>query len=192
MRCASFTTLELAGWSAASQGFTRRLWLVMGAIIMGLGIWSMHFIAMLAFSLPTTISYNLVLVIVSLLIAVPGSGQALFIVSRPTVSTRRLITGGICMGIAIAAMHYIEIAAMRLLADVRYNPILFGLSLAIAIAVSLVALKLSLEFRQKTGGRGQWGKIVSAIVMGCAVLSMHYMGMAATMFQQNYSKATEL
>src|SRR5919202_290063 len=104
---ASYTTLELAGWVTGSQGSSRQIWLVMGAIVMGIGIWAMHFIAMLAFSLPLVISYNFLLVLVSLLVAILGSGQALFIISRPTVNIPTLLTGSACMGIAIAAMHYI-------------------------------------------------------------------------------------
>jgi NO-binding membrane sensor protein with MHYT domain len=180
---ASYTTLELATWVTASQGSSRRIWLVIGASVMGIGIWSMHFIAMLAFSLPIAIGYNFGLVVVSLLVAILGAGQALFIISRPTVNIASLLTGSTCMGIAIAAMHYTGMAAMQLSANIHYNPKIFGISVAIAIVVSLVALKLSLEFRDKTEVGMNWGKIVSAIIMGVAVLSMHYTGMAAAMFK---------
>jgi methyl-accepting chemotaxis protein PixJ len=189
---ASYTTLELVGWVTASRGFDRLLWLVMGATVMGIGIWSMHFIAMLAFSLPISIGYDFVLVIVSLLVAVLGCGQALFIISRPTVTMPTLLAGSTCMGIAIAAMHYIGMAAMQLPANIHYKPKLFALSVAIAIAVSLVALRVSFEFREKIGIESSVGKIVSAIFMGAAVLSMHYTGMAAAIFQPTYNKVADL
>lgn len=189
---ASYTTLEIAGWVTQARGSGRQLWLVMGASVMGIGIWSMHFIAMLAFSMPSAISYNFLLVLVSLVAAALGSGQALFIISRPTVNLSTLLTGSICMGIAIAAMHYIGMAAMQMSADIHYNPQLFALSVAIAVLVSLAAIKLSLKFRDRTEVGGFWGKIVSAIVMGGAVLSMHYTGMAAATFTPNYRKVVEL
>jgi NO-binding membrane sensor protein with MHYT domain len=189
---ASYITLELAAWITALKGFERQILLVMGASIMGIGIWSMHFVAMLAFSLPIAIGYNFLLVVVSLLVAILGAGQALFIISRPTVNIPSWLTGSTCMGIAIAAMHYTGMAAMQVSANIHYKPKLFALSVAIAIVVSLVALKLSFEFRENTEVGGNWGKIASAIVMGVAVLSMHYTGMAATIFKLDYSKMVEV
>lgn len=189
---ASYITLELASWVTVSRGLDRQIWLVMGAIVMGIGIWSMHFIAMLAFSLPIAIGYDFVLVLASLLVAILGSGQALFIIGRPTVNIPTLSSGSICMGIAIASMHYIGMAAMQLSADIHYKPELFALSVAIAVAVSLVAIKVSFEFREKTGRGGNIGKIISAIFMGAAVLSMHYTGMAAAMFHPAYNKVVEI
>lgn len=189
---ASYTTLELAGWITGAKGSSRQTWLIMGAIVMGIGIWSMHFIAMLAFSLPLPVSYNFLLVLASLLAATLGSGQALFIVSRPTLSLPILLTGSTCMGIAIAAMHYIGMAAMQLMADIHYSPKLFALSVAIAIGVSLVALKLSFEFREQSENRTNWGKIGSSVVMGVAVLAMHYTGMEAAIFRPNYTKVIEI
>ncbi len=189
---ASYVTLELASWVTVSRGFDRQLWLVMGAIVMGIGIWSMHFIAMLAFSLPIAIGYDFVLVFLSLLVAILGSGQALFIISRPTMNTSTLLAGSSCMGIAIAAMHYIGMAAMQLSANIHYKPELFALSVAIAILVSLIAIKTSFEFREKTGIVGNVGKIIGAVVMGTAVLSMHYTGMASAVFQPAYNKVVEV
>ncbi len=189
---ASYVTLEIAGQVGAAQGFERKFWLTVGAIDMGVGIWSMHFIAMLAFSIPIYIHYNLLIVLVSLLAAVLASGQALFIVSRPIINLPTLLIGSTCMGIAIAGMHYIGMAAMEMRADINYNPNLFALSIAIAIVVSLVALKLSFKFRNTTGFEGKGGKIVSAIIMGAAVLSMHYTGMAAAMFKPADNKVVEV
>jgi len=189
---ASYTTLEIAGWVTQSRGSGRQLWLVMGASVMGIGIWSMHFIAMLAFSLPVAVNYDFLLVVVSLFVAALGAGQALLIISSPTVNVSTLLTGSVCMGIAIAAMHYIGMAAMQMNADIHYNPKLFALSVAIAIVVSLAAILLSFKFRDRTEVNAFWGKIASAIVMGGAVLSMHYTGMAAAMFHPNYSKVVQV
>ena len=111
---ASYTALELSSRVTVSQGLTRRLWLMGGAIAMGTGIWSMHFIAMLAFSIPLFISYNLGIVFVSLLAAILASAQALFIIGRPKPSPMVLIAGSSIMGIGIALMHYTGMAAMQM------------------------------------------------------------------------------
>jgi NO-binding membrane sensor protein with MHYT domain len=189
---ASYVALELAGQVPQQKGFDRKFWLTLGASAMGLGIWAMHFIAMLAFSIPIYISYDFILVVVSLLAAVLASAQALIVVSLPTISTRMLLIGSVSMGIAIAGMHYVGMTAMRMQADLQYNPLLFTLSVIIAVVVSLVALLIAFNFRDKQGAVARWGKIGSAVVMGFAVLSMHYTGMAAAIFTPNASKAIEL
>ena len=183
---ASYTALELASRVTRSQGVTRKLWLMGGATAMGTGIWSMHFIAMLAFSIPIFISYNLGIVLISLLAAIIAAWQALFIVSRPRPGRNALLGGSSSMGLGIAIMHYTGMAAMQMPATVRYKPGLFLLSVVIAVTVSLVALKLSLGFRERAGHK--WSKIATACVMGGAVLSMHYTGMAAAMFHPDLSR----
>ncbi len=185
---ASYAALDLAGRVATSQGSNRKIWLVGGATAMGIGIWSMHFLAMLAFSLPISISYNFFLVVVSLLAAIAASGQAMFIVSRPRVSLSALLTGATSMGIGIGAMHYIGMTAMQMTATIRYDPALFLLSVVIAILVSFVALKLFLKFRQRNRMASKQPQIISAIVMGAAVLLMHYTGMAAATFKPDYDR----
>lgn len=188
---ASYTTLELARKVTASQGLTRRLWLTGGAIAMGTGIWSMHFVAMLAFSIPIFIGYNLMIVLASLIVAILASLQALFIICRPKSNAQILLSGSIAMGIGIASMHYIGMAAMEMPATLRYKPSLFLLSVAIAIAVSLVALKLAIRFREGVRAKRTGSKIFNAFIMGSAVLSMHYTGMAAAVFKPEPSKLVE-
>jgi len=183
---ASFTALDLSSRVTISQGTTRKFWLVAGAITMGTGIWSMHFLAMLAFSLPVSISYNFWIVIVSLVAAILASGQALFIVSRPSVSLTALISGAACMGIGIGTMHYIGMAAMQMTATLSYNPLLFLLSVIVAVVVSLVALKLFLRFQQKNQKNRAISQFISALVMGSAILLLHYTGMAAANFKADY------
>lgn len=183
---ASYTALELASRVTSARGVSQRLWLIGGAIAMGTGIWSMHFIAMLAFSIPLFISYNLVIVLVSLIAAILASYQALLIVSRPQPSSSALLGGSTSMGMGIAIMHYSGMAAMQMPATVRYKPSLFLLSVGIAIVVSLVALKLSIGFRKRAERR--WSKLGTACIMGGAVLSMHYTGMAAAMFNPDSTR----
>lgn len=183
---ASYTALELSGRVTKSQGLARRFWLMGGALSMGMGIWSMHFIAMLAFSVPIFISYNFVIVLISLVAAILASAQALFIVSRPKPSMAALLGGSSSMGLGICIMHYTGMAAMQMPASVRYKPDLFLLSVVIAVVVSLVALKLSIGFRERSGLKGS--KFATACIMGGAVLSMHYTGMAAAMFQPDLTR----
>lgn len=185
---ASWTALNLSRRVVTSQGKMLMFWLVAGAIALGTGIWSMHFLAMLAFSLPISINYNIWLVIISLIAAILASGQALFIVSRPRVSFMTLTSGAICMGVGIAAMHYIGMAAMQMAATLSYNPLIFLLSLVVAVVVSLVALKLFLSSQQQNQKNQKARTIlqfISALIMGAAILLLHYTGMAAAIFKAN-------
>src|SRR6185436_14128183 len=104
--CASYTALSLSGRVAVARGGARVAWLLGGSLAMGSGIWSMHFVAMLAFSLPVAIAYDVPFVALSFLAAVAASAFALFVASRPSVGAVRLCAAGLCMGLAIVAMHY--------------------------------------------------------------------------------------
>ena len=190
---ASYTALDLAGRVTTARGAERQIWLVVGATAMGTGIWSMHFLAMLAFSLPVSIGYNFFLTIISLLAAILASALALSIVSRPRVSFSVLVNSAVAMGIGVGLMHYIGMAAMQMAANIHYNPILFLLSVVVAVVVSLVALKLSLQFRDRKAGRIP--QIISAIVMGAGIVTLHYTGMAAATFKadpERYFEASGL
>lgn len=182
---ASYTALEMA---SRVKNAKENFWLIGSALAMGTGIWSMHFIAMLAFSLPVNISYNLLLVLISLLAAIGASFQAFFIVSRPIIKPAMLIAGAISMGIGIASMHYIGMAAMRMQASTHYDPLLFLLSVGIAVVVSLVALFLFIKFGAVGSRVDKRLQIIIAVVMGAGVSSMHYTGMAAAMFKPNYEQ----
>jgi len=176
---ASYTALHLASQVTDSQGKDRQIWLLGGAIAMGLGIWSMHFIAALAFMVPIPVSYDVTMTVVSMVPAVIASAIALYIVSRPSMGTGALIIGGLLMGPGIAGMHYSGVSAMRMQGKIWYDPTLFALSVVVAIVVSIVALWLAFHLRSQSGGIGTLQKIVSALVMGVAVVGMHFTGMAA-------------
>jgi NO-binding membrane sensor protein with MHYT domain len=111
---ASYAALDLAGRVAAARGRVRVGWLGGGAFAMGLGIWSMHYIGMLSFSLPVAVNYNVPVVVLSLLAAVFASAVALFVVSRKSLAVPRLLVASIIMGVGIAAMHYTGMASMRM------------------------------------------------------------------------------
>ncbi|MGB3405584.1 MAG: MHYT domain-containing protein [Microcoleaceae cyanobacterium] len=179
---ASYTALNLAGRVNATQSRAQMGWLVSGALAMGTGIWSMHFIGMLAFRLPVAVNYNFQQVVVSVLPAILASGLALFLVSRPTLDGFRLLAGSLLMGSAIASMHYLGMSAMDTSAIISYNLWIVTLSILIAIAVSFVGLFLVFKLREGTGIYYTWKKFLAAIVMGIAIASMHYVGMAAAEF----------
>lgn len=176
----SYAALDLAGRVTASQHRTRIAWLVGGASAMGLGIWSMHYIGMLAFSIPMQMSYDPPTVLLSLLAAIAASAVALFTVSRERMGAGQAVLGSVFMGSGIAAMHYIGMAALRISAHVHYNFRLVLASIVLAITISLVALLLAFRVREekKTSRR----KIVSSLVMGSAIPVMHYTGMWAASF----------
>ena len=176
---ASYAALELATRVSASTGRAARYWLVAGAAAMGIGIWSMHFIAMLALRMPMAMSYSVSVTVASLLIAMLASGFALHVVSRATMGPLHLFEGGVLMGVGIAAMHYTGMAAMEVNSPIRYDPWLFALSIAVAIVVAIVALWLAFRLRDESMRSGSWRKAGSAVVMGAAICGMHYTGMAA-------------
>ena len=148
---------------------------------MGLGIWSMHYIGMLAFLLPVQVFYDWPTVLVSLLAAIFASGVALFVVSRSRMDWGHALAGSAIMGSGIATMHYIGMAAMRLPAMCGYDLPLVVLSIVVAIVMSLVALWLSFHLREHA--KTTWRKkCASAAVMGAAIAAMHYTGMAAARF----------
>jgi PAS domain S-box-containing protein len=177
---ASYTALDLAGRVQPSLGRVRCLWLLGGAVAMGTGIWSMHFVAMLAFQLPQAVNYDVGITLLSLVCGIIASGIALYLLSR-SVSTPLLLSGGVCMGLAISWMHYTGMAAMQLQAKIVYNWGLVGLSVAIAISASFVALWLAFRL-QDCSKELICQKLGSAVVMGVAISGMHYTGMWATHF----------
>ncbi len=179
---ASYTALDLAGRVTAAQGRGRLAWLASGSAAMGLGIWSMHFVGMLAFQMPIAIAYDIPLVVLSALIAIAASGLALFVVSRDKLPVERLVVAGVIMGIAIAGMHYTGMAAMRMPAGLSYDPLRFWLSIAIAITASIVALWIAFRLRLDDTLLGRWRRAGSAVVMGFAIAGMHYTAMSAARF----------
>ena len=182
--CASYAALDLAARTSAASGRIRLAWLAGGAVAMGLGIWSMHYIGMLAFSLPVPVFYDWPTVLLSLLAAVFASAVALFMVSRQKMGGVRALAGSVIMGSGISIMHYTGMAAMRLPAMCSYDSLLLTLSVVSAIAISLIALWLTFRFREDEKSSPLW-KTASAVVMGAAIPVMHYIGMLAARFTKS-------
>lgn len=180
---ASYTALDLAGRIATAKGRAVYLWMGGGALAMGIGIWSMHFIGMLAFELPIELGYDLGLTALSLLIAVLSAGFALWLVSQPRLSCPQVGLGALFMGTGIACMHYTGMAALQMQPGIDYDPALFGASLAIAVGASAAALWIALRLRRQTPYIRQV-RGAAAVVMGIAIVGMHYTGMAAANFPE--------
>jgi PAS domain S-box-containing protein len=175
---ASYAALDLAGRVTAAGGWTRAVWLLGGAGAMGTGIWSMHYIGMLAFILPIPVAYHWPTVLLSLFAAVLASAIALYVVSRQKLGAARAVAGSVLMGAGIASMHYVGMAAMRLPAVCQFNSSLVVLSVVFAVLISLAALWITFHFRDEKTGIGR-EKLAGAVVMGAAIPVMHYTGMAA-------------
>jgi NO-binding membrane sensor protein with MHYT domain len=180
---ASYTALDLAGHVGAARGHARRGWLVAAAITMGGGIWSMHFVAMLAFVMPIPMSYDIGLTTLSLVVAIFVTGVGFYVIDRQGASPLRLVLSGIFMGLGIAAMHYTGMAAMGGHAGLSYDRLFVALSLVIAICASTAALWLAF----RTSDPEQ--KLVGAVVMGLAISGMHYTGMRAATFTAHETQA---
>ena len=178
---ASYTALSVAGRVKQARGYASWAWTAGGALAMGGGIWAMHFIGMLAFHLPIPLGYDVPLTLLSLLLPILVSGMALWQLRAPALAPRHLASSAILMGVGINAMHYTGMAAMRMVPSITYDPLLFALSVLIAVAASAGALWIAFRLRQGTAGA--WlVQFAAAVVMGFAIAGMHYTGMAAARF----------
>jgi diguanylate cyclase (GGDEF)-like protein len=181
---ASFVALDMASRVVAAihRPLRARLWLGGGALAMGTGIWSMHFVGMLALSLPVPLAYEIRITLASWLVAVLSSALALHTVSQPLLGWQRLLTAGTSMGVGIAAMHYLGMEAMQMRPRIDYDPWLFGLSVLLAVGAATAALLICFLLRHESVLTGFGKKAASSLVMGSAIAGMHYTGMAAANF----------
>jgi len=178
---ASYVALSLAQSLTQTKGKTLAIWLACGAVAMGVGIWSMHFIGMLAFEMPgMEMAYDVPLMILSVVVAILASALALFIVSRSVVQMGSLVASGVAMAAAINGMHYIGMISMRMSAHIEWNIYLILASILIALVASFAALTISIRLRDKPD-RFSLLAMASAL-MGVAIAGMHYTGMAAATF----------
>ncbi|HLQ27199.1 MAG TPA: MHYT domain-containing protein [Acidiferrobacterales bacterium] len=174
----SYTALQLAGQITNLRDPVNRLWLLAAAVALGGGgIWSMHFVAMLAYVMPMAVTYDITLTLLSLVVSVAVTGVGFAMVCRkPTLSVSALLGGGLIMGVGVGAMHYTGMAAMRIEGTAHHDPMIVAVSIVIAIIVSTVALWIAFNLRKG------WQKFISAFVMGAAVCGMHYTAMTGFSF----------
>jgi len=185
---ASYAALSVSGRIKAAdrKSSAWQFWLLVGSLTMGAGVWAMHFIGMLALNLPISVSYDILVTILSTLPAVLAGGVMLYVISRPKIKKLTLFSGGTLMGGGIGAMHYVGMAAMSGVGQqiiMMYDPKLFVVSIIVAIVLANAALYINfLVDSKKEDHHRIWSKIQSAIVMGFAQSGMHYTAMAATYF----------
>jgi len=178
---AAFTALDTAGRVAVSRGLLAKLWLVGGGTAMGIGVWAMHFIGMLAMMMPMSMRYDIPLTSLSLLVAIVTSIMAFAqAVQGSHLTRRRLVRGTLILGSGVVAMHYIGMNALLIEPAIGWNGSLVALSVFIAYAASGAALWLAFHLRQ--GENLLLMRACAALVMGIAIAGMHYTGMAAAQF----------
>jgi two-component system sensor histidine kinase/response regulator len=165
---ASYAALDLAGRVTVTRGSARFGWLTGGAGAMGFGIWSMHYIGMLAFRLPIPVRYYWPTVLLSLLAAIVASAAALLFTSGQEMSLWSTAVGSVVMGGDIGAMHYIGMHAMRIGATCHFDPLVVVLSVVLAVLISFIALRLVFLARDHGETKRLW-RVASAIVMGAAI-----------------------
>jgi PAS domain S-box-containing protein len=182
---ASFMGLQVAFQTTGSTSPKRKqIMLLIGSIALGGGIWSMHFIGMLAFNLCTTVEYGWGLTLLSLLPGIAASWVALNHINSHERGTVPLLIGGILVGSGIGTMHYTGMAAMDMAPLLRYDLRMFALSIIVAVSLAILALwiRFGLISLWKTGYKEWQANLAASMVMGCAISGMHYTGMAAARF----------
>lgn len=180
---ASYVALEVANKLAQAEDFPRRnLWVIGGALPMGLGIWGMHFVGMLAFELPVRIHFDLSVTVLSIIPAFLASYLAINLIGRKQAGVLHILGGGVLIGAGIGAMHYVGMMAMRLEADMYYRLDLFLLSVVAAVTLAILALVTSRSFGGAAGTRGMRHVVVSSLVMGGAISAMHYIAETSTVY----------
>ena len=172
----AYAGLRLARGLLREGGTLRKALLSAAAVTIGGGIWSMHFVGMLALELPVTINYDVLLTLISALVSILVTGLGLSIASYGEASLRRLAAAGVFMGLGISSMHYIGMAAVRANCVISYSYGLVAASVLIGIAAASLALWLAFNLK------GPWQTLAAAVVMGLAIAGMHYTAMAAATF----------
>jgi len=180
---ASFTALQMTERLRRAEGRAKQFWHIGSAAVFGGGVWSMHFIAMLACETPFKLSYSPSLTLLSALIAPLGIWCGLRLFNR-AVMLRSLAGSGVVIGVSVAAMHYVGMQAVQFSGYVIYRPTFFGASIAVALIAAIIALWLATRLHR------HWQRAIAAAVMGVAICGMHYVGMAGTVFAFDPTRTT--
>lgn len=178
---ASYSAFDLAERVNAARGIFRHLWIISGSVVLGIGIWSMHYTGMLAFRLPVSVLYHWPTALCALLVGVIASIVSLLVVCRERIAMPALLAASVFQGGGIATLHYTAMASMRLPAICHYSPTLVVISILVAVGGALLSFRLMFLFRYKPSG---WmvRRLGSALLMGASISAMHYTGMAAASF----------
>ncbi|HJU10781.1 MAG TPA: MHYT domain-containing protein, partial [Candidatus Binataceae bacterium] len=177
----AYAALDLAGRASTAQGRAGCAWAACGGVALGAGTWSMHYVGMLAYAMPVPVFYDWPTILASLLVAFFASAVAFSVVSRNRVGSLSALVGAVLIGCGIAAMHYIGMDAMHMAAMCQYSAVWVAVSVIVAIALALIALRLVFLQHNMIQVSG-WRKLISALVLGAAIPIMHYTGMAGVTF----------
>lgn len=177
----SWMGMQITG-RASSNRAHRAIVLGAGSLALGAGVWSMHFIGMLAFNLCTPVHYDHRITLLSALPSIGASWIALNLISRPQLRPAHLAVGGVLVGAGIGTMHYAGMAGMRMRLELHYDPVMFALSIVVAVALATLALGVRHGLSRCKTMTDSRRLLVAAVVMGCAIAGMHYTGMAAARF----------
>jgi signal transduction histidine kinase/NO-binding membrane sensor protein with MHYT domain/CheY-like chemotaxis protein len=157
-------------------------WLLAGSVTLGSGVWSMHFIGMLAFEMNMPMTYDFGMTVFSGVIVLAASALAMYLLGWYQLSFKRICFGGFIIGLGIACMHYIGMEAMIMAADISYDSFLFTISIIVAITASIAALWIAYFLSSLQHKHHQLFMIAASIIMGIAIAGMHYIGMAAAIY----------
>ncbi len=199
---AAYSSISVVERMEASETITaRRLWQWTGALIGGLGIWAMHFTGMLAFVLPFEVSFSVGMTVVSILPAILGCGLTLYFVAKERVGMLDLQAGALSLAVGIGLMHYMGMDAMQMEGVMRYDPLLFIVSILVAYVLAVITLFIRFLLSKYFPGNKYISQTVGAVLMGCTVSAMHYTAMAAasyyvtpetTLFSENSANISTL
>ncbi|HEY9081194.1 MHYT domain-containing protein [Magnetovibrio sp.] len=181
---ASFMALQLADRIRNAQSLSMKIvWLCPGALALGGGVWAMHFIGMLAFSLPCGITYDPVTTLLSMFPGILASAVALWVIGLKRTTLSSLLMGGVLMGSGIGTMHYAGMAAMRLDAVIYYSPTIFAVSIVFSILLAMLSLYAKIGLHRQFPDIPDWSVLfLSALLMGLSISGMHYIAMEAAYF----------
>lgn len=176
----SFMALYITRTTLRKQSNRNGLLFFAAVCLGGVGIWSMHFVGMLALNMEAmAMNFNWGITALSFIAGVLGVYAGLAVMGHGELKIPKLIMAGFLVGTGVVTMHYMGMWAMQMQADIHWNWTIIGISVAIAVVASIVALWLAINVKQ------MWQILVSALVMGVAVCGMHYTGMAAATFVTN-------
>ncbi|WP_166268754.1 MHYT domain-containing protein [Marinobacter caseinilyticus] len=188
---ASYSALYFGAQLTTISGIKSRLWLTLGALSMGTGVWTMHFVGMRAYVMPVEMTYDLAMTVSSWLAAILASGLALHMISLKKVGWVQLAVSSLAMGGGIAIMHYVGMMAMNMSPGLTYDPAIFSVSVVIAVAASGAAMAICRTLQSSTGNKALFLQLGGALVMGVAICGMHYTGMAAVIYPDSAMPAAD-
>jgi NO-binding membrane sensor protein with MHYT domain len=179
----SYIGLQIAAMARrAPKGFHAQIALFTGSLAMGGGIWSMHFIGMLAFRVGDHVHYDPLITLGSMVPSVFASWVALQMLSSEAIDRKRLLLGGLLVGAGIGTMHYSGMAAMHMNMVLKYDPVWFGVSILVAVMLAILALWIRFSLSEQRHLSYLQKNLLASVVMGFAIAGMHYTGMKAALF----------